>query len=300
MAKNGGGCLLVVVVLAAAVGFGYYKTQNGGSEAAPAPPGSEIGGGTGRYVALGDSYTSSPKTGKQAGEPVGCARSDNNYPHLVAAEINPAEFADVSCSGAVTASITGSQKTSNGTNPPQLNAVDETTTLVTLGIGGNDVGFIGFAGECVAGSPNAAPCKEKFTAGGKDQLAAKIDATGKKVAELLKKIRGKAPKAKIIVVGYPTVLPDGEGCWPALPVGVPDVAYLRDALGDLNQTLSDTADKNDAGFADTAAPTKGHDVCTNPGTRWVEGLVATSPAIGLHPNAKGQQAMAEAVQKVIS
>ena len=300
MAKNGGGCLLVVVVLAAAVGFGYYKTQNGGSEAAPAPPGSDIGGGTGRYVALGDSYTSSPKTGKQAGEPAGCARSDNNYPHLVAAEINPAEFADVSCSGAVTASITGSQKTNNGTNPPQLNAVNEATTLVTLGIGGNDVGFIGFAGDCVAGSPNAGPCKEKFTSGGKDQLAAKIDATGKKVADLLKKIRGKAPKAQLVVVGYPTVLPDGDGCWPALPVGAPDVNYLRDALADLNNTLSETAKNNGAGFADTAAPTKGHDVCTNPDTRWVEGLVATSPGIGLHPNAKGQQAMAKAVQKVVS
>lgn len=296
--KSGGGCLLFVVLAAALLGFGYYRPNHGSSAAPPNGPGT--GGGTGRYVALGDSYTASPKTGEAEGEPVGCGRSANNYPHLVSASISPAEFVDVSCSGAVTGDLTGSQQTKNGVNPPQLNAVTEATTLVTLGIGGNDVGFIALAGQCATVHPNSSPCKDQLTAGGHDQLAERISATAGRVADLLGKIHGKAPKARVVVVGYPTVLPDGDGCWPTLPVGAGDVAYLRNALGKLNDALSHEAKGHGAGFADTAAPSKGHDLCTASGTRWVEGVIPTSKAVALHPNAKGEQEIAAAVVKLVS
>ncbi len=299
MAKKsgGGGCLLLVIVLAL-LGFGYYKWQHG-SSAAP-PTGDETGGGSGRYVALGDSYTSSPRTGGQAGPPVGCDRSDNDYPHLVSARIKPAEFADVSCSGATTADITSPQKTKNGTNPAQLDAVNSATTLVTLGIGGNDIGFIALASSCTTVHPNASPCKDKLTAGGHDQLAERIDATGPKVGAVLDNIHKKAPKAKIVVVGYPTVLPDGNGCWPSLPVGSGDVAYIRDSLAKMNTMLKDQAKAHKAGFADTATPGKGHDLCTASDTRWVEGLLPSSPAAPLHPNARGEKGMADAIVALLT
>ncbi|GAA1946169.1 SGNH/GDSL hydrolase family protein [Amycolatopsis minnesotensis] len=298
--KGGGGCLVLLVIVAAIGGYAYYRSHQGGSAEPPAPPGSTIGGGSGRYVALGDSYTSAPRTGKQAGGPAGCARSDNNYPHLVAAELKPAEFADVSCSGATTANLTGSQKTKDGTNPPQLDAVNDKTTLVTIGIGGNDVGLIGLAGTCATANPNGAPCRDRLTGGGKDELAAKIDATAGKVSSTLKKIHQKAPKARVVVVGYPTVLPDGDGCWPVLPFGAPDVAYLRDELGKLNDMLAAQAKANNAGFADTARPGKGHDLCTDSDERWVEGLIPTSAAAPLHPNAKGERGMADVVAKLLT
>jgi lysophospholipase L1-like esterase len=285
-------------VALAVLGFGYYRAQNGSSAAPPGGP--ETGGGTGRYVALGDSYTSAPRTGDPSGTPAGCDRSSNNYPHLVAANIKPAEFADVSCSGATTADMTGSQQTKNGTNPPQLNALNAATTLVTVGIGGNDIGFIGLAGQCATVHPGSSPCKDKLTAGGHDQLADKTNTTAGRVADLLDKIHRRAPKARVVVVGYPTVLPDGSGCWPSLPVGAGDVAYLREALGKLNDMLAAQAKSHGAGFVDTATPSKGHDLCTASDTRWVEGLIPTSNAIALHPNAKGEKAMADAVTKLVA
>ncbi|WIV58824.1 SGNH/GDSL hydrolase family protein [Amycolatopsis nalaikhensis] len=294
MAKKSGGagCVVVVLVLGL-LAFGYYKWQHGSSSAPP--DGADTGGGTGRYVALGDSYTSSPRTGKQAGTPAGCERSDDNYPHLVSARLRPAEFADVSCGGATTGHLTAAQKTGNGTNPPQLNAVTEQTTLVTLGIGGNDVGFLSLASSCASSQPAASPCKDRLTANGRDQLAERIDATAPKVGDVLERIHAKAPKAKIIVVGYPTVLPDGDGCWPTLPFGAGDIAYFRDALGKLNKMLEDQAEAHRAGYADTATPGKGHDVCAASGERWVEGLLPSSPAAPLHPNARGERGMADAV-----
>ncbi|WP_370946393.1 SGNH/GDSL hydrolase family protein [Amycolatopsis sp. cg5] len=295
--KSGGGCLLVVVIAAAVLGFGYYKSKHGSSDSPPDGP--ATGGGTGRYVALGDSYTSSPKTGNAAGTPAGCDRSTNNYPHLVSAKINPAEFVDVSCSGATTDHLTGAQATRNGTNPPQLGALNAETTLVTLGIGGNDVGFIGIGSTCATTNANASPCRDRLTAGGRDQLAEGIEATAPRIGQVLDKIHEKAPQARVIVVGYPTVLPDGDGCWPTLPVGSGDVAYFREALGKLNDMLADQAKSHDAGFADTATPSKGHDLCTAAGTRWIEPVVPAAKAISLHPNAKGEQGMADVVLKLL-
>ena len=299
MAKNGGGCgFLILVVLVAVAGFGYYRSESGSSADPPEPPGSSTGDGTGRYVALGDSYTSAPRTGEVAGTPPGCARSDNNYPHRVAAELGPAEFVDVSCGAATTRQLAEAQQTKNGTNPPQLDAVDDATTLVTLGMGGNDVGFIELAGQCSTVKPGSAQCRDRFTAGGGDELADRIDAAAERVGAAIGEIKARAPKAKVVIVGYPTILPDGDGCWPSVPVGAGDVHYLRDSLARLNDSLAKQAERNGAGFADTAAPTKGHDVCTDSSERWVEGLIPTSKAVGLHPNAKGSQAMADAVLRV--
>ncbi|MEA5361989.1 SGNH/GDSL hydrolase family protein [Amycolatopsis sp., V23-08] len=287
----------MVVLVVGLLIFGYYKWQHG-SSAAP-PGGDDTGGGSGRYVALGDSYTSSPRTGRQSGTPVGCERSDDNYPHLVSAKLKPAEFADVSCGGATTASLTAAQKTSNGTNPPQLDAVTGKTTLVTLGIGGNDVGFLALAPTCATAHPSASPCKDRLTAGGHDQLAERIDATAPKLGAVLDKIHTKAPRAKVVLVGYPTVLPDGDGCWPPLPLGAGDVAYFRDTLAKLNAMLEDQAKAHRAGYADTATPGKGHDVCTASDKRWVEGILPASPAAPLHPNARGEQGMADAVVSLL-
>ncbi|MGW4057270.1 SGNH/GDSL hydrolase family protein [Amycolatopsis sp. NPDC004747] len=287
----------MVVLVVGLLAFGYYKWQHGSSSAPP--EGVDTGGGSGRYVALGDSYTSSPRTGRQAGTPAGCERSDDNYPHLVSAKLKPAQFADVSCSGATTAHLSQAQKTGNGTNPPQLDAVTAETTLVTLGIGGNDVGLIGYASSCATTHQNGSPCRDRLTAGGHDQLAERIDATAPEVGALLDRIHERAPKAKVVVVGYPTVLPDGAGCWPVLPFGAGDIDYFRGALGKLNKMLEDQADAHRAGYADTATPGKGHDVCSASDTRWVEGLLPASPAMPLHPNARGEQGMADAVLGIL-
>ncbi|WP_243769778.1 SGNH/GDSL hydrolase family protein [Amycolatopsis acidicola] len=286
------------MLVAGGIGFGVYRAQQ--DSASPAPSPVALPPASGKYVALGDSYTSSPRTGALVGTPPGCDRSDNNYPRLVAAQLRVAEFTDVSCSGATTANITGTQQTANGTNQPQLDSLDDATTLVTLGIGGNDVGFIGLAHDCLTQDPAVSPCKAKMASGGRDELAARITATTPKIDRVLTEIHERAPKAKIVVVGYPSALPDGGGCWPFLPLGTADVAYLRDAAAKFNDMLAAQAKAHGAHYADTATPSKGHDMCQKAATKWVEDLVPSSPALSLHPNANGERAMADAVTSAAS
>src|ERR1051326_729171 len=131
---------------------------------------------TGKYVSLGDSYAAGPLIPDQVD--LGCLRSDRDYPSLVAAAIGSSAHADPSCSGATTVDMTHSQ--ANGpiiVNSPQLNAVTADDRLVTLTIGGNDIGFVNIILTCASESllsPFGDPCTDQYPPGGTDQLAAAI------------------------------------------------------------------------------------------------------------------------------
>ena len=130
-------------------------------------------GGPPHYVALGDSYTAGPLIPDETGSPGGCLRSTHSYPFLVAAGTGAATFTDVSCQGATTADMTHAQSVPLGTNPPQDKALSASTTLVTLQIGGNDIGFSNIIIHCTTLSltnPFGSPCKDHYTSGGTDRL----------------------------------------------------------------------------------------------------------------------------------
>ncbi|MEU8654670.1 SGNH/GDSL hydrolase family protein [Streptomyces sp. NPDC048737] len=245
------------------------------------------------YVALGDSYTSGPLVPRQVD--ANCARSDHNYPSLVAARYKVASFTDVSCSGAKTDEMWKAQ----GTNGPQLGALNRNTDLVTLQIGGNDMGFGPIIGTCAALSSrdlSGDPCRQHYASSGVDRLALNILETAPKVARVLRAVHERAPHARVVVVGYPALLPDdGSGCYPSVPFAAKDFPYLRDTGKRLNQMLRLVAWLNRAEFVDTYGPSVGHDMCKAPADRWVEPLQPTAPAAPAHPNAKGMETMASAV-----
>jgi len=249
------------------------------------------------YVSLGDSYTSGPLIPHATGHPALCLRSDHNYPSLVADRIGAASFTDASCAGATTGDMTGAQNLGLTKNAPQFDALKPDTTLVTLGIGGNDIGFgsiILTCGTLSATNPQGDPCEKKYTEGGDDQLAAKIDATGPKITKVLDGIRERSPHARVIVVGYPRILPaSGPGCWPLVPVSAGDRPYLAGVEKKLNAMLERRA--HDAGAAYAVNYRTGHDLCEPPADKWVEGIIPTMPAAPVHPNAAGMRATASAV-----
>lgn len=298
MANKGSSGAVLLGLVAALVAFAFYKNPDwlGGGSASNEPPFTGAAGGKGRYVALGDSYTAAPYVGHSGGGPDDCHRSASNYPSQVARAIKAGEFVDASCSGAQTSDMAGTQRLDSGSNPPQLDSLNAATTLVTVGIGGNDIGFVSLVRGCVSASPHGSRCREESTSGGTDRVAARINATAAKVGAVLAQIHQRAPNAKVLVVGYPTILPaKGDGCWPILPYGGPDVVYLRGEERKLNAMLAAQAGAHGATYVDVAAASVGHDVCTGLQTRWVEGLVPTSAAAPMHPNAKGERAAANAV-----
>ncbi|MET9384793.1 SGNH/GDSL hydrolase family protein [Streptomyces sp. NPDC002928] len=278
-----------------AVGAAVSACALGLASAAPAmatPDGASHGRGT-HYVALGDSYTSGPLIPRQVD--TNCARSDHNYPSLVSAERRTTVFKDVSCAGATTENMWKPQ----GTNGPQLDAVQRDTDLVTVQIGGNDVGFGSIIATCArlgATDLTGNPCQRYYSSSGTDQLVLNVLDTMPKVAAVLREVHARAPHARVLVVGYPDLLPDdGSGCYPSVPFAAKDFPYLRDTSKRLNLMLRLVARANRAEYVDTYGPTRGHDMCKAPADRWIEPLQPTSPAAPAHPNAKGEAAMARAV-----
>ncbi|MFF2349764.1 SGNH/GDSL hydrolase family protein [Kitasatospora sp. NPDC058115] len=292
-----------LLLASVALGAALATTATGAQAATPAPH---------RYVALGDSYASGAGVPSQSAGL--CLRSDRNYGHLVAAALGAAAYRDVTCAAAKVAAVTRAQYDAFiRVNDPQIDAVTADTDLITLGIGGNDLGDsdIGIGdviATCIAGAvvnPLGTPCTDVYRHGhwdwsswswqyGGDDLADRIDATGPRLADTVRTLRAKAPNARILLVGYPSVLPaDGASCVLRQPLAPGDVPYLHGVLDRLNGMLRSTAAAVGATYVDTATPTRGHDVCAD--ERWIEGALPGSPAVPFHPNATGERVMADAV-----
>ena len=252
----------------------------------------------GPMVALGDSYTAGALLPSElTARPLGCLRSARAYPVLVAAALG-APLTDVACASAGVKDVTAAQRTSIGTNPPQLDALAPDDSVVMLTLSGDDIGFMNVLDKCVELSftdPWGSPCQAHYTSGGTDQLAALVNADTPKMAAVLADIAARAPRARIVVVGYPDMFPLSGGCWPAVPITDGDIAYLRGIELRLNAMLAADAKAARAAFVNTYTPTIGRDFCQPEWTRDVEGLLPGSFVLPFHPNARGQAAIAAAV-----
>ncbi len=283
---------------AAALGAGTSTPSAAALAADSAASPAELPALTGPMVALGDSYTAGALLPTDlTARPLGCLRSTRAYPVLVAAALG-ASLTDVACASAGVKNMTSAQRTSIGTNAPQLNALASDDSLVVLTLSGDDIGFMNVLDECMELSftdPWGSPCQAHYTSGGTDQLAALVKAEAPRMADVLSDIAARAPQARIVVVGYPDIFPLSGGCWPAVPITDGDIGYLRGIELQLNAILAADAKAAGATFVNTYTPTIGHDFCQPETIRDVEGLLPGSLALPFHPNARGQAAIAAAV-----
>lgn len=295
---RGAGLAMVVGALATVAGLltiVLLAGASGGSVAGAAGPAV-------RYVALGDSFTAGPAIPQQlAGEiPAGCKQSSQNFPHLIAQSTRAVGFSDLSCSGATTRNLFERQVTGSGTNEPQLDAVTEATNFVSVGIGGNDIGFMSAISTCAAEYAAGRSCRARFAPGGDDLISKRVADTRPKIVEVLGAILLKAPHAEILVIGYPTPFPvDGSSCPSRVPLSSDDITFLNANIRRMNAMLAGEAARAHAGFVDNYSYFAGHDACKAPNVRWVEPSRPVNPALAAHPNASGERAMAtRALQQI--
>ena len=255
-----------------------------------------------------------PASPARPGVPAGCERSSRSYPFLVAQQLGlkADQVRDMSCSGATIASLTAPQPTGDGTNPAQLTALTPATALVTLGIGGNDIGWAAVLTRCVeldlipalisrGDTSDAAPCQAYYTASGTNQIQQSIQTAAADLASALTDVKTRAPNARIYVVGYPALLPSSAAaCANTLAITQGDLAFLNNEELRFNAMLRQRAEAAGATYVDTYTPSMGHDACSAAGSRWIEPLIPASAALPLHPNALGEQGMAEAIIRAIA
>lgn len=259
-----------------------------------------------RYVALGDSYTSGPFIPLMRLDPLGCARSTNNYPSLLSRKIKVASFTDVSCGGAATANMTTSQSVPLGTNPPQFKALRANTDLVTVGIGGNDFNLFGtLIDTCPklrASDPTGNPCQRKFTVGGVDTMNVTAAKIRPRIAAVLAGIHARSPHAKVLAIGYPRIAPATGYCPDILPFADGDYAWLNSIEEALNGAVSGAvADDGASSYVDTYTPSLGHDACAPDGAAWINGKdLNIFAAANYHPFRAGMEGVANVTYRALA
>ncbi|MGY1693145.1 SGNH/GDSL hydrolase family protein [Geodermatophilus sp. SYSU D01105] len=249
------------------------------------------------YVALGSSFAAGPGI-----EPVldpGCGRSGANYPRLVAERLG-LDLVDVSCGGATLDAVLRTPQVllAGGTVPPQVDAVDDRADLVTVTVGGNDVEYLLTMLRCsYRVAPGTAPASVRAYFGlPVDRAAVERGLAGLPVAlaGLVTAVRERAPRARVVLVDYLTVLPRSGGC-AALPMVDDDLAYCRGIAEQLEVATATAARETGADLVRASAASRDNSVCSAEPwvTGWEFGDIAAGGVVPYHPNAAGMRAVAD-------
>lgn len=261
----------------------------------------------GSYVALGDSYSAGEGAYATAADraPTNrCRRTSQAYYHTIAKEFRFAGGSALwACSGATTQHVLKGK----AGEPPQIERVNAGTSLVTISVGGNDAGFSRVLAGCVIRVPWSRACRDQ---GG--EIADRLAALRLSLAEVLDAITERAPRARVIVLGYPRLFAETEGAaGDNLSIG--DQQWLNSQARALNEVIRQVAADRDhqiaasggAGsveFIDAYSAFAGHEVGTP--DPYVNGLkvdlaaLAAEPA-SFHPTAGGYRARAALVSQQI-
>lgn len=277
------------------------------------------------YVALGDSFSSgegvSPfEAATNLPNVNTCHRSTTAYARLIAGTSSKIPSLGTggfrACSGAVSNNIWNNGQWNEGI---QLDWWPDTTTqVVTLTIGGNDIGFSDFAKECVLGT-----CQIGSTAYNtaldkiNNVLPSALTATYQKILAAF-------PNAKIFVMDYPQVIAakttsdpldsrcvymynsgsNGTGspyypwedAWGARDIVSKLDAKISTAVGSVNNSRLYYVPVNGSG-----SPFIGHGICDS-GASYFQNLdqAVHNEAYVFHPNATGQQKYADLMSAKIN
>jgi len=244
------------------------------------------------YAALGDSYAAGEGLAPFDADSGRCHRSPSAYPRLVAAQ-EGATLAFAPCTGATVAMMVDPAG--------QLGVIDPASDLVTVTVGGNDVGFANVVGECVIGVD---PCSHLDA-----EVEAALGRLGPTLEAAYRLIRARAPGARVLVVGYPQVVADParadlDNC-PALSTIVPsrrvtvdDARWLREKGARLSEVVGRAAKAAGVSYVDVVAAFAGHEACA--AEPWLSGVVLTDLRGSFHPTVVGQMELARLVTRALA
>jgi lysophospholipase L1-like esterase len=236
----------------------------------------------------------------QINHDVGCHRAPSAWSFKIASR--SLEIADssenIACSGAtISKNLLDKPKENEQPQTDKLKSLDKTQTvdLVTFTISGNDLGFSDIITDCflrLGGTPTCAGVQNRVA-----KKLKKLD-----LVTPIMKIHQAAPQATIAYVSYPQLVPDTQAettncSW----LGADERFSLRSLVGKINLAEYNAVQKAKAQipglnvvFVDISDALKGHEICTaNSHVVKIYGNKFNSEQG--HPNALGQQNLADAV-----
>ncbi|WP_125612525.1 SGNH/GDSL hydrolase family protein [Specibacter cremeus] len=217
------------------------------------------------YTVLGDSYSAGSGGGGESGP---CRQSPHGYGNDVAADTGAA-LTVLACYGATTDQV----RTSQVPNMPAG------TKLVTLTVGGNDVGTGTVAAACVS-APKSSAC----TAAVANALY-QMTRLPTKISALVKAVKAKAPRARVVFLGYPHLFEPSNMVAAGYPADqVAAARTINTATDLLDGVIGVGALTNGASFVSVTRAFAGHGIPS--ASPWLISPLQPSP-FPFHPNATG-------------
>jgi lysophospholipase L1-like esterase len=259
---------------------------------------------------MGSSFAAGPGVGARDPESArGCARSAENYPHLVARMCGLA-LTDVTCSGATTRQIL---EESQAGQRPQISALRPETQLVTVTVGGNDISYVGnlliWSAQDTRRLPLLwrllLPILPKPTPDDEvDRALTKLPSQLTRIAE---ETRRRAPNAALVFVDYAAILSETdeieESKQELLPLTAEHLQRGRYVAQRLAAIFVQVAEQTGGLLVRASEVTRDHG--GGAADPWMEGFIlpghpfAFDP-IAYHPNARGMRAVAESINAALS
>lgn len=215
-----------------------------------------------------------------------CGRSSLSYATLLAARLN-LDLVDASCGGATTAHLLGPWNEL----PPQIDAVTPDARLVTVTIGGNDVGFVMnlMIGSCAPQNGRTCPPLRL----GSEADWAKVESNFREIA---RQVHKRAPSANLVFVDYVSLLPKITLC-AAIPLSAAHADSVRQIAKRLAEINVRVAREEGAQLLKAGELSSSHTPCDK--EPWSVGAPKSAPGAAWHPNAAGHAAIADELAKML-
>ncbi|MDY7104963.1 MAG: SGNH/GDSL hydrolase family protein [Actinomycetota bacterium] len=279
------------------------------------------GDGPVRYVALGDSYSAGEGLDNgHAAVPLPCHRALRDaFPALVADDISTltgrgVELTHGACAGARMRHVLADAQDVDGPNPPQLDLLGPSTELVTITVGGNDIGFSAIAGHCAVHADCADDDYVELGDGRSLTLAAWADtrfpSLQAQLVALHRVIAHRAPAARRYVATYPRLIAEQPRrvCTTRLLLSESERVFLAGVAERLEAATVAAATATGAVAVPMVDAFAGREVCARlfSDDEWVDDVRfdPTNPPFFVapgtfHPNRAGHRAYAAEVMDTI-
>lgn len=283
------------------------------------------------YLGLGDSYTSGEGAfdyllGTDTKDNT-CHLSANSYPLLLAHDLfSNAGGHSVACSGAMIDDVGSSDSDYRGQASGDHSMSDVMANfspgyvaqqrfvaryqprVVTVSIGGNDIGFGDILERCVVPHISRHHSDENCynTYEGRQEVVDLVDRTVKRWTSLYQQLKAESPGSTIYVIGYPSIASDIGKCSINVRLDKNELEFAEELVHYMNDSIRQAAMDAGAPYVDIEHALSGHRLCEASGSSVaVNGLTAGSDfgifGIGLlgresyHPNALGHRLIEQAI-----
>ena|GEM_PF-545477 len=288
------------------------------------------------YLALGDSFSSGEGTSRyRPGTDTDlnrCHTSYDSYGYLLRdlMAYRDNTFQSVACSGAKAHDISTKKREDYITVGVQSHGKDEETfdeeifsnflpgyrgqinfveknkpKIITMSIGGNDIGFAEIIAKCVSPLSSESECYGYYE--DRKELVGVINNQYQRLRDAYRDILQASPGVRLYVVGYPQLAKENGDCYSNVLLSNNEIRFSNQLVDYLNSVIKAAADHAGVQYVDVSGALIGHRLCeatkeniaingltAGRGGGFIKGMYPFSSA-SYHPNTLGHQLLANTI-----